>query len=250
MQQPLLEVATRPVPASVHQKMVTDYWNHGTGWCCEEFRDLLPESTLNQITSIQVYPEAGIQDEIFWGKTSSGLFLIQTAIAMLWGDNSSDDRLIWKKIWKVEVPQKMRLLMWLVPQGVLMTNTNRVRRGMASKPECNMCPGLLEDTSHIFRTCERVREVWHYFEQANTGVHDPNLELKEWVLCNLTHMTNDTTWPMKFTVALWWLWRWRNEACLGRISNIPGSLKLSTPVDIAIESDTKVPRKEGETKIE
>jgi len=102
-----------------------------------------------------------------------------------------------------------------------MTNTNRVRRGMASNPERNMCPGLPEYTDHIFHTCERAREVWHYFEQANTGVHDP-LELKEWVLCNLTHMTTDTMWPMKFTFALWWLWRWRNEACLGRISNIPG----------------------------
>jgi len=35
-------------------------------------------------------------------------------------------------------------------------------------------------------------------------------------------MTSDTMLPMKFTVALWWLWRWRNEVCRRRISNIPG----------------------------
>ncbi|KAJ8441385.1 hypothetical protein Cgig2_009093 [Carnegiea gigantea] len=37
----------------------------------------------------------------------------------------------------------------------------------------------------------------------------------------LTMAGRNSQWPIKFVTIVWWLWRWRNERCFGRASNIP-----------------------------
>ena len=58
----------------------------------EELREFFPEDFLNRIASIQVHPEAVIQDKIFWGRTSSGMYSVQSAINIWRGDSPYDDQ--------------------------------------------------------------------------------------------------------------------------------------------------------------
>ena len=83
----LVEIATRPVPSADLHRTVVDYWERSSGWRWEELREFLPTDMLSRIASIQVYPTSGIEDEIFWGRTSSRMYSIQSAINMMLGDH-------------------------------------------------------------------------------------------------------------------------------------------------------------------
>ncbi|KAJ8443337.1 hypothetical protein Cgig2_015818 [Carnegiea gigantea] len=166
----VVELTTRPLPSPVHHRVVSDYWEPDSGWQWVELRDLLPANTLQRIASFQVYPDAGIEDTILWGKMNSGEFSIQPAIDILRDEELGEDQDKWSAIWKVKAPQKMKFLLWVVMHGALMTNENKVRRGFASNPNSLICSELVEDATHIFRTCKEAKEVWHYFERTNPGV--------------------------------------------------------------------------------
>jgi len=169
---------------------------------------------------MQVYPESKIQDDLFWGRTSSGLFSIKSALEILDGDKQDTDTGKWKQIWKIEATQKTKVFIWLLLHQAVLINKSRVKRGFASNPNSLICPNRLEDINHILRNCVRASEVWHYFDQAEQGIHDSNMGLQEWIYRNINHTTHEPLWPTKFAVIIWWLWRWRNEHSFGRTPSI------------------------------
>jgi len=124
-------------------------------------------------------------------------------------------------MWRVQAPQKMKALLWLINHGALMTNERRTRRGLSTNPNCMVCTNVPENLNHIFRSCSEARGVWNYFEQAGEGTHDPRLTMAEWIHRNVTMTRHNSQWPTKFVTTVWWLWRWRNDRCFGRTLNIP-----------------------------
>ena len=47
--------------------------------------------------------------------------------------------------------------------------------------------------------------------EASAG--DPNLPFKEWISQNLSlrSRSGDDAWKERFSICLWWIWKWRNE---------------------------------------
>ncbi|KAJ8442675.1 LOW QUALITY PROTEIN: hypothetical protein Cgig2_003719 [Carnegiea gigantea] len=169
--QPLVELATRPIPSILQQRTISDYWEPSSGWRWEELRGLLPEDILNRNASLQVYPEAGRN---FLGKNEFGRIfhlICYTAIA-----SSADDQEKWQVIWWIKAPQRMKFLLWVVLHGALITSKTRVKRGFTDNPNCFLCLDSSEDATRVLRTCKVAREVWQYFEKASTGVQDSRLE--------------------------------------------------------------------------
>ena len=88
----MLEVAVRPVPSTDHGRTVAEYWALGFGWRWEDFETFLPQDILNYIQAIQIYPDEGIQDALYWGKTSLGLFSLQSAMDIVRDDNPCSEQ--------------------------------------------------------------------------------------------------------------------------------------------------------------
>ncbi|KAJ8432816.1 hypothetical protein Cgig2_026146 [Carnegiea gigantea] len=211
MELPLLEFSTGPVPSLEQHKTVANYWQSGKGWKWEELIDLLPTNILHRIAAFQVYLDM----------KGFGHFLIQSAIAIMRGGGVSPNKEKWRRIWRVKAPQKMKMLIWLILHKALMTNERRVKMGLTSNPNCSICPNSTEDSNHILRLCNEAKQVWRYFEQLNQDCHDLRTGLEDWILYSINRTKPDIFWPTKFITTLWWLWRWRNESCLGNSSNVP-----------------------------
>ena len=148
-----MELATRPIPMTDQLKTVADYWQYDEGWLWGDLEGLLPLNIHSRIAAVQVYPNMGVCDKPFWGGTSSGSFSIQSAIDIQREDDSpvGEDR--WKTLWRIKAPQKMKMLLWIILHGGLMTNEWGVKRGLTSNAHCHTCPTITEDTRHILRTC-------------------------------------------------------------------------------------------------
>lgn len=74
------------------------------------------------------------------------------------GSNWSDA--CWKGLWIMFLPPKLKVFLWLVFQGKILTNEQRVRRHLAVESSCSVCGWHSENIIHIVRDCGRAKEVW------------------------------------------------------------------------------------------
>ena len=98
-------------------------------------------------------------DRICWDPTLGGAFSVRTAYAIATTTNSYPIP-VWSCIWKLAVPQRGWLFVWLLYHGKLMKNLERSRRGFTSNSYCPCCPSVVKDLDHLFRTCPKVANVW------------------------------------------------------------------------------------------
>ncbi|KAK5803306.1 hypothetical protein PVK06_030951 [Gossypium arboreum] len=99
------------------------------------------------------YPFEG-PDRISWSHTSSGASSVKSAYkAIKKGDwNPEDEK--WKIAWRFPGPQQIRIFIWTILQGRVLSNVERVRKGLSDDPSCLICGFQLEDILHILRDCK------------------------------------------------------------------------------------------------
>ncbi|KAJ8422845.1 hypothetical protein Cgig2_033484 [Carnegiea gigantea] len=154
--QHLVELAIRPVPSLIQQRTVSEYWERSS-------------DILNHLALMQVYPEAGIQDKIFWGRMSLGEYSIQSAIQILQGDYSADDQEKWRAIWRIKAPQKMKSLLWVVLHGAMMTNEIRVKRRFVTNQMVSNIKHTTRDPLWPMKFTIIVWSLWHWRNERCFG---------------------------------------------------------------------------------
>ena len=60
---------------------------------------------------------------------------------------------MWKKIWQLAVPCKVRNFVWRVRQNAIPTKSNMVRRCIINDPTCPLCSQHHEDVLHSLWSC-------------------------------------------------------------------------------------------------
>lgn len=105
-------------------------------WNLVLFKEWLPEEIVTKIVSIPPpHSSAGI-DKIIWAHTSKGTLSLKTSYRMLregaW--NARDKG--WEIVWKFQEPQRVRFFLWLVCKQHLLTNLERMRRGISQSTSC------------------------------------------------------------------------------------------------------------------
>ena len=104
----------------------TRIWDPSCLACC-----FLPWEA-GMVRRIQVYEE-GVEDTLIWPLTNDGEYSVRSAYrmlvsaeALLMPSSSSLDNngLVWKKIWKIRIPNKIRHLIWRVAKDSLPIKQN------------------------------------------------------------------------------------------------------------------------------
>ena len=97
------------------------------------------------------------------------------------------NRPIWKKIWKCNVPQKVRIFAWKALSKALATEWNKRRRHLPVSGECRICGHVREDMFHALIQCPHatalwsaMREVWPIPVPRQRNLGDEWLE--DWLL--------------------------------------------------------------------
>ena len=67
---------------------------------------------------------------------------------------------IWKKLWKVRVPNKMKVFAWRACHEILPTRVNLVKRNIIRDNICHCCQRAPEMVIHAIWECPAAQDVW------------------------------------------------------------------------------------------
>ena len=95
-----------------------------------------------------------------WGKMTSGKFTVSSMYDLVVAEANLSNRRPWHKIWKLKVTPQVKLFIWLLLHGKILTNAERLRKSFTHNPLCYYCPGMVEDLNHILRYCSKVKDLW------------------------------------------------------------------------------------------
>ncbi|CAL1363580.1 unnamed protein product [Linum trigynum] len=214
LQVPLKEVAISPIPEEEMNAMVADYVDEEGTWLTEKFEDFLPESVTHKITARAVDPLTGESDVLFWHPTSDGKFSAKSAYQLTQQPTAGEPNSLWKNIWSLPVPERVRCFLWLVAHEKVSCNVQRVKRKITSSPFCYRCQSQEETSLHIFRDCPPAAFFWARTVPTEKQGDFFSMQLRQWLMENLqTEETPglETPWKAFFSIAIWSLWKNRNE---------------------------------------
>ena len=155
------------------------------------------------------------EDTMYWPWENDGRYSCKTGYRFLKEDevgfqvaeNQDHGKGIWKKIWALECPNKIRNLIWRACRNSLPSKCNLLRRTIVSEQSCDRCKTENENILHAVWSCKELDGVWG----ANTAWNFRNQrmfssfsELLAWVF---DHQRN----PVLFAFTIWSIWNQRNQ---------------------------------------
>lgn len=157
---PILEMVTNPgLIANVDDK-VANLWRGDIGWDRVRLYHLLLQRLIEKLDIFGLDMSMKKHNGYYWNREASGKFSITSTFSLITNRASNVQDLTWKRLWKLKVPNKMVMLLWLVQHKRLMCNAERVRKGIASDDRCSVCHKTTEDVEHVVCRCPRAKEVW------------------------------------------------------------------------------------------
>ena len=112
----------------------------------------------------------GRQHRPLWKGTKSGVFTVHSAYEMLESDRRKSDtgessnmanlRWLWRKIWKMAIPGKIKHFIWRAYHETLPTYQQLHRRKIRKDAICPVCTLQDETTIHALWQCPLARNTW------------------------------------------------------------------------------------------
>lgn len=161
--EPLINQLSGVISLAKQHKVVRDYWDPIEGWAWTFLDALLPTSVLDKLATIFLVDEECNSDSITWAVTSNGNFTVSSAYDIALATPRKHEHPLWLRIWKLNVPNRMQALMWLIAHGKVLTNVERSLRGFTANSSCILCRDPREDIDHLWRSCPLTYVVWRNF---------------------------------------------------------------------------------------
>ena len=124
-------------------------------------------------------------------------------------------------MWKIRIPLKIRICVWLLLRQRLMTRFFRQRMAPDSSGDCALCRATLEDCEHLFVLC-RISQAIRW----SVGVARSMLISLEdlWRSIGNGPYRRVAEWQLIFTT-LWSIWIYRNDVIFrGRTPSVDAIL--------------------------
>ncbi|KAL4610409.1 hypothetical protein ACB092_08G047800 [Castanea dentata] len=219
----------RWLPDLHHSKIISPYANTSVSRVCDLFIPgtrtwdpgrlascFLPWKA-DMVRKIQVC-DNGEEDSLIWPLTSDGAYSVRSAYRMLVANEnlslpsssaSTGVGSVWKKIWKVQVPNKIRHFLWRAAKDSLPTKQNLVARHIPVGNICDGCGDHSESVLHALWLYDQVRSVW---------MSDPGFLFLVQAKCRSFMQLLEVLFAhgsgfriALFTVVEWSLWQYRNR---------------------------------------
>ncbi|KAL8166008.1 hypothetical protein V2J09_007507 [Rumex salicifolius] len=116
-----------PIDDTVRDLTVSSYWIHGHGWNWPLISHRLPVAILLRLSSVLVRCGEEFPDSLRWNASPDGDYSVRSAYSLLDVSSLSGsvDSVVFARIWKLGVPEKICCFIWLVLRGVILTNAER-----------------------------------------------------------------------------------------------------------------------------
>ena len=111
-----------------------------------------------------------VPDSIFWLHNSRGLFTVKStyhvARRLLIDENRGGtsrgyvEKNVWTAIWKLRLPNKIKVFAWRACHEILPTAANLTKRRVINDDKCLICTRETESTIHALWDCAAVQDIW------------------------------------------------------------------------------------------
>ena len=92
---------------------------------------------------------------------------------------STSENEVWKKIWRLKVPPKIRIFWWRVVQEFLPARQILYQRHVEPIANCDVCGAEEESIRHVLSECTVARAFWNQAKDL-TGVKLPTQHPVTW----------------------------------------------------------------------
>ncbi|XP_062007342.1 uncharacterized protein LOC133724594 [Rosa rugosa] len=191
--------------------MVQDFWI-GKEWDATLLFACLPSEIAEKILSIPI-GLSNSPDKPIWSHSSTGKFSVKSAYYGVINPTMRNNS-IWKSIWHLNIPPKLKIFTWLFVHKRLPTNVNRARRHLTIDSSCHCCPGEPETMLHLFRDCPQAMAIWKCFDIPATISRTFMLDWDGWISASILQKNCKCigfNWSQLFIFICWFIWKWRNK---------------------------------------
>ncbi|KAK8994730.1 hypothetical protein V6N11_045803 [Hibiscus sabdariffa] len=187
---------------------------HGN-WDTHKLSALFDIAVIPHVLSIRCPDPLDVPDMPTWRLNVSQTFDIKSAYTSLMDNLWDTKSQIWKMIWSLRVPQRLRIFLWLTLKGRLMTNAERFRRSLCSHTICPCCQSTDESVLHVLHDCSHALEVWNRLIPPMGNASFYSGGIIDWLHSNVTrnelHPICGLPWQVLFVSIIWQLWKARND---------------------------------------
>ena len=148
--------------------MVEDLIDENTrGWDIGKVRRLLPPVEAESVLKILISNDVR-SDCIIWDNEKNGVFSVKSAYDFFQDinrqegecSNASGYTRFWTKLWKLKLPNKIKIFAWRTCKNGLPTRANLKKRFVIIEDQCVWCSNE-EDVGHALCYCPMIIQSWH-----------------------------------------------------------------------------------------
>ena len=159
-----------------------------------------------------------MEDSLYWPLSHDGRytcksgyrFLKEEAESALERTQVAFETQLWKKLWMLEVPNKVKNHVWRACRDSLPIKQNLMQRTIITNPLCDRCKLLPETMLHVVWACPKLDEVWTDSVQWGFRHNRRFLDFKELLSWVIQEQRNAEL----FAMTVWSVWTQRNQARL------------------------------------
>ena len=132
------------------------------------------------------------------------------------------DRGIWRRLWSLNVPSKIRMFVWRACSNILPTRDNLHFQKTKIDPQCEFCCQQLESIAHLLWECPFSRNVWALcrgkIQKCSNNAQDIFM-LFRWLIDKLSQLELE-----RWAVIAWAIWNTWNKFYFELIQTHPKSI--------------------------
>ena len=142
-----------------------------------------------------------------------------------------------KLLWKMKIPTKVRIFIWLISQNSLLTQEVLIIRGCNVVHGCALCSsGEIETGEHMLWECQYAKSFWRgimgeFNIRVQTMGIKPLPEICLQIISNLGGRKKKL-WDTIWEAGAWAIWRERNKRLFTQKSRPVGMVIASTVLEI------------------
>lgn len=196
-------------------------------WNVEKVTRLFSPRDRNAILNIPL-SLLSTEDKIIWHWSSNGIYSIKTGYRVLTEKIEENSHLFaegnWARIWKANVPHKVRQFLWSAARDTLPTRVNLQAKGIQVPCTCLLCGRNPETSWHVFIDCPTSAEVWReagLWEEIDRHAEMTN-SFSELLFVILRESPNAIS--ENIIMIAWSLWYRRNDVCWSNGPKDPGTV--------------------------
>ncbi|KAL2928664.1 hypothetical protein RDABS01_000015 [Bienertia sinuspersici] len=159
-----------------------------------------------------------MEDGWTWHPSKRGDFSVRSAYFLAMEErkrgrastSSDPTRDVWKKVWQLHLPPKIKIFAWKIMHDSVQTKLNLLKRGMGNvDPICPMCGECEESMVHCFFECTEAVVLWRVSSLRLDPSPFQGTSLARRIV-DMSSLFSDPKWWNTFWSVMWGIWLRRN----------------------------------------